>query len=213
MKNFKNSSKRNVLKLFVIAAIGLLFGGVAWTSSAHRNNNSATNIVKIEPNEAVSKAAFLDAAAVFFSPRCANCHPSGNSPTQGDAMLPHAQLVVRGTEGKGKYGMKCNTCHQAENLEGEKMPPGVPNWHMPPDNMKMVFQGLTAKQLCEQLKNPKLNGGRKTIAEAIEHLEKDPLVHWAWSPGNGRTLPPLSYEEFMSKVKEWEENGGACPDK
>ena len=215
MLKTKNLLNKNTFKLFVIGAIFLLFVGIVWSAqnqSIAKNDTFLTE--NFEPNEAKSKAAFLDAYSVFMSPRCANCHPAGDIPTQGDAMLLHAQNVKRGVDGKGKYGMTCTTCHQAENLEGERLPPGVSTgWHMPPANMKMIFQGRTPKQLCQQLKNPLQNGGRKTLKAAIEHLEKDPLVLWAWTGSNGRSLPPLSHEDFMSKVEEWVKNGGACPDK
>lgn len=204
-------TKNNSFKLFIIGAVLLSFAGIAWSN---QNYSLAKNDeFSGESKDSKSKAAFLDAYKVFMSPRCVNCHPAGDVPTQGDAMTLHAQGVTRGKDGKGKYGMKCTTCHQPENLEGEHLPPGVPNgWHMPPANMKMVFQGRTAKQLCEQLKNPQMNGGRKTAKEAIHHLEEDPLVLWAWTGSNGRTKPPLSYEEFMQKMNEWVKNGGSCPE-
>lgn len=212
MRKIEKLTKQNVFKLFVVGAVCLLLAGMVWSSRSIAKTDSSQQTSNPETKEQISKAAFAEAYKVFMSPRCANCHPAGDVPTQGDAMDLHAQGVTRGKDGKGKYGMKCATCHQTENLEGEKMPPGVANWHMPPADMKMVFQGRTARQLCQQLKNPKMNGGRKTLEEAIEHLEKDPLVHWGWSPGNGRTTPPLSYEEFMKNIHEWVENGGACPD-
>jgi len=62
-------------------------------------------------------------------------------------------------------------------------------------------------------KEPSKNGGHKTLAGAMEHVHKrDPLVTWAWDPGNGRTLPPMSFDAFAAKVQEWVDNGGACPD-
>ena len=46
----------------------------------------------------------------------------------------------------------------------------------------------------------------------MDHIQKkDPLVMWAWEPGNGRTLPPMTFEAFAAKVQEWVDNGGACP--
>ena len=122
--------------------------------------------------------------------------------------------VTRGKDGKGVYGQKCTTCHQNENLAGDHMPPGTSkDWHMPPADQKMVFQGLTAGQLCRNFKDPSKNGGHKTLAGAMEHVQKkDPLVTWAWDPGNGRTVPPMSFEAFAAKVQEWVDNGGACPD-
>ncbi|MEZ5427994.1 MAG: hypothetical protein R2747_17110 [Pyrinomonadaceae bacterium] len=215
MRKTENLSNRTGVKLFLIGAMCLLFAGFAWSgkNSPAGDDQAVRAAAEREPNPELAKAAFSEAFKVFASPRCANCHPAGDVPTQGDEMALHAQGVTRGADGKGKYGMKCATCHQSENLEGDHMPPGVSTgWHMPPADMKMVFQGLTAGQLCRQLKDPKMNGGRKTLEEAIEHLEKDPLVHWGWKPGNGRTTPPLSYEEFMKNIHEWVENGGDCPE-
>jgi hypothetical protein len=213
MKQNEKMLKRDVFKLFVIGAACLAFVGLAWSSQSRKPASVESAALTPEKKAEVSKAAFSEAYKVFMSPRCANCHPGGDVPTQNDEMAFHTQGVTRGADGHGKYGMKCTTCHQAENLEGEHMPPGVSiGWHMPPADMKMVFQGRTARQLCEQFKDPKQNGGKKTLAEAMEHLEKDPLVLWGWSPGNGRSVPPLSHEEFMKNIHAWVENGGACPD-
>lgn len=211
MKKTEKILKRDIFKLFVIGAACLFFAGFAWSEQIRRT--IAPESLNTGTKEEISKSAFSEAYKVFMSPRCANCHPAGDIPTQNDEMALHTQGVIRGGDGKGKYGMKCATCHQLENLEGEHLPPGVSKgWHMPPANMKMVFQGRTAKQLCEQFKDPKQNGGKKTLKEAMEHLEKDPLVLWGWSPGNGRTLPPLSHEEFLKNINAWIENGGACPE-
>jgi len=160
--------------------------------------------------EGVAREAFLAAAPVFFHPRCMNCHPSGDRPLQADDSHPHAQNVKRGRDGRGNYALKCSNCHQLANVPGENMPPGAPNWHLPPPTMKMVFQGKTPGGLCRQLKDPKQNGGH-SVAGAIEHLRKDPLVFWGWNPGDGRTLPPLSHAEFVRKMDEWLKNGAACP--
>jgi cytochrome c5 len=159
---------------------------------------------------AAAQAAFNRAWTVFDSPRCRNCHPSGDAPLQGDDGHVHIQDVKRGPDGKGVYGMKCSTCHQAANLPGDNMPPGNPKWSLPPANMKMVIQGETAGQFCRQLKDPAKNGHR-TLAQIIEHVSSDELVGWGWNPGDGRTLPPLSRSEFAAAMKIWVDNGAACP--
>ena len=211
-------SKANYLKLALVGIACFAIAGFAWTGSRFGSpevDSTFVGSLAETENEAVSVAAFNEAAKVFFSARCANCHPAGDIPTQGDAMTPHTQGVTRGKDGKGVYGMKCTTCHQSENLEGDHLPPGVntaDGWHMPPAAHKMPFQGLTAGQLCRNFKDPKMNGGKKTLKEAMHHLEADPLVHWGWTPGNGRTLPPLSYKDFMAKINEWMDNGAACPE-
>jgi hypothetical protein len=159
---------------------------------------------------APAEAAFNRAWPVFASPRCRNCHPSGDAPLQGDDGHVHIQDVKRGADGKGVYGMKCSTCHQAANLPGANMPPGNLKWSLPPANMKMVIQGETAGQFCRQLKDPAKNGHR-TLAQIIDHVSSDDLVGWGWNPGDGRTPPPLSRPEFVAAMKAWVDNGAACP--
>ena len=159
---------------------------------------------------AAAQAAFNRAWTVFNSPRCRNCHPSGDAPLQGEDGHVHIQDVKRGADGKGVYGMKCSTCHQAANLPGANMPPGNPKWSLPPATMKMVIQGETAGQFCRQLKDPAKNGHR-TLAQIIEHVSSDELVGWGWNPGDGRTLPPLDRPEFVAAMKAWVDNGAACP--
>jgi cytochrome c5 len=171
---------------------------------------SAAGESAYKSDAAAAQAAFNRAWTVFDSPRCRNCHPSGDAPLQGDDGHVHVQDVKRGADGKGVYGMKCNTCHQAANLPGANMPPGNPNWHLPPAKMKMVIQGETAGEFCRQLKDPAKNGNR-TLAQIIEHVSSDDLVGWGWNPGAGRTLPLLSRPEFVAAMQAWVDNGGGCP--
>jgi len=218
MKETKVFSLRNSLKLLVVLTACFAVAALAYTNRLDRFERVEASTISAEtvassPDPEKAKAAFSEAVKVFFSARCANCHPAGDIPSQGDQMTPHTQGVTRGTDGKGVYGQKCTTCHQLENLPGEHMPPGASKeWHMPTAAQPMVFQGLTAAQLCQNFKDPKKNGGHKTLREAMDHVQKkDPLVMWGWNPGNGRTLPPMSFEEFSAKIEEWVSNGGDCP--
>ncbi len=164
-----------------------------------------------DADAAVSRAAFLEAYKVFVHPRCMNCHPAGDRPLQGDDGHPHAQNVNRGPSGRGKYALKCANCHQDENLPGENMPPGNPNWHLLPPETPMVFQGRSPAELARQLKNPKQNGG-KTLEQLIHHVAHDSLVLWGWTPGAGRTKPPLTHEEFVRNMRAWVDHGAAIPE-
>ena len=160
---------------------------------------------------AQSAQAFVQAFPVFLHPRCMNCHPAGDVPLQGDDSRPHLQRVRRGRDGLGVYSMKCANCHQTENTPGPHMPPGAPNWHLTPVNMKMVFQGRTAAELCRQLKDPKQNGG-KTVEQIVEHVASDKLVLWGWQPGEGRTPVSMPHAEFARLMQEWGRKGAACPE-
>jgi len=42
----------------------------------------------------------------------------------------------------------------------------------------MLWEGKTKAEICEQMKDPERNGGRRTGEEVIEHTKVDPLVLW-----------------------------------
>src|ERR1700760_658890 len=157
-----------------------------------------------------SVKAFMSVYKVLMSPRCMNCHPSGDAPLQGDDSHIHTMNVKRGVDGKGLYSERCSNCHQSENTAGLHMPPGNPKWGLPPANMRMVFQGRTPHQLALQLLDMKQNGGR-TKVQLIDHIANDDLVGWAWHPGDGRTLPPMSRPAFAAQVRLWIAKGAYAP--
>jgi mono/diheme cytochrome c family protein len=164
-----------------------------------------------DKDDAGARGAFLDVYKVLMHPRCMNCHPSGDVPLQGDDSHLHFQNVKRGVDGKGKYALKCADCHQDTNLPGENMPPGNPTWQLPKKETPLVFQGKGPRELADQLKDPKRNGG-KTLEQLLEHVTSDKLVLWGWEPGDGRSKPPLTHAEFAGKFREWVEKGAASPE-
>jgi hypothetical protein len=174
---------------------------------------AATALVVVaqpEDRVAAGKKGFVEVVKVLQSPRCMNCHPAGDRPLQGDDNHIHAQNISRATLAAG---VPCTTCHQAHNADAigiDHGPPGAPGWNLPPVDMPMVFQGKTATQICEQMKDPKQNNG-KNLAQLLEHASADPIVLWGWAPGKGRTLPPMSHDAFVAAFKAWVDSGGACP--
>lgn len=154
--------------------------------------------------------AFTDVARVLQSPRCKNCHPAGDRPLQGDAGRPHAMNISRASV---DAGLPCTTCHQVRNVDVLGLlrgPPGAPHWGLPPRDMPMVFEGLSVRALCEQLREPARNGG-KSLAELTEHVAHDPLVLWGWKPGGRRTKPPLTHARFVAAFRTWVDSGAECP--
>ncbi len=204
------SFSRDLIKIVVFAGFVIVVGAALLLSRADVVPVEASGDTK--PDSKKAKAAFSEAAKVFFSPRCANCHPAGDAPTQGDGMVTHTMGVTRGADGRGVGELKCAVCHQDINLDGDGMPPGAPDWHMPGAEHRMSFRDITAAQLCRNLKDPLTNGGHQSAKDAIVHVSTDPKVLWAWTPGNGRTLPPLGQAEFLAKMNEWVANGAACPE-
>lgn len=187
---------------FVLALSAMM---LSFTSD--RRVNALSNAKR---DSLASQQAFMQVYNVLMSPRCMNCHPAGDVPLNGDDNHLHPQGVKRGVDGKGLYALKCSNCHQTQNTPGLNMPPGAEDWHLPPSDMKMVFQGKSPHDLAVQLMDTKQNGG-KSPHDLIEHMKTD-LVKWGWKPGAGRTTPPISYTEFFNQFKLWIDKGAVAPE-
>jgi hypothetical protein len=193
----------------------LLLWVVIWILAAclHAFPMSLEGLVVSQPtaqgNEK-SVLAFRAVASVLTSPRCLNCHAPNDGPLQGDDNHPHAMNVKRGSDGKGSPALRCRACHQTENAGFLHGPPGAADWQLPPEKTPMAWKGLSTGKLCRTLKDPAKNGNR-SLQDLIPHTDTS-LVRWAWNPGPGRTVPPLSHDEFVSRLKEWIETGAACPE-
>ena len=197
--------------LFVIGILLLILAG---TMSLSRSTSAAEK-VGAEATASAAPAAsdgalFLKFVSVLRHPRCMNCHSRGDFPRQGDDGHQHTMEVRRGPEGHGVTGEKCSTCHQDHNLAGAHLPPGAPNWGLPPPTTPMIWQGLTDAQLCRSIKDPKQNKNRN-LDQLVEHLTEDKLVAWGWNPGEGRNPVSMPHEEFAAKVKQWRAAGAPCP--
>jgi hypothetical protein len=153
-------------------------------------------------------ALFKPIASVLQSPRCINCHPRGDRPTQGDDRHTHLMNVQRGADGSGMPAMQCSTCHQTHNNETLGIP-GAPGWHLAP--LSMGWVGLSEGELCRTLLDRRKNGGR-SVADLVTHMSGgDALVSYAWNPGGQRTPPPLSVEALKAALDAWAAAGAPCP--
>jgi len=200
-------------------AMGMLTAGVLVYAGGVRNaagepaNRAATlrsveSFAAIADKDARAVALFEEAGKVIQSPRCLNCHPAGERPTQTDRMTPHQPLVVRGEGGMGAAsGLVCTTCHHETNFDAAGVP-GNPKWSLAP--VEMAWQGKSLGQICEQVKDKARNGDRD-LAALVEHMASDDLVGWAWHPGRGRTPAPGTQKAFGDIIKAWADAGAACP--
>lgn len=194
-----------------MAVILSMVGVMAFGLNAVNNHPDVTGEAtqKIKKDSIASVKAFEQVYQVLMSPRCMNCHPSGDIPLQGDDSHLHEMYPKRGHDGKGVFAMKCANCHQPNNTPGLHTPPGNPNWHLPPADMKMVFQGKTAHELAKQLVNPKQNGN-KSMKQLLEHAD-DGLVLSGWNSGEGRSQPPMSHAAFKKAWETWINTGAYAP--
>jgi hypothetical protein len=198
-----------VIAVSAVALAGPAFGADA---STHPGNPIGLKPVSafdhIGDRNRRAIALFQEAGKVIQSPRCMNCHPATERPTQTDKLRPHQPLVVRGEAGMGPPGgLACTTCHHDANFDPAHVP-GNPKWHLAP--AEMAWQGRTLGQICVQIKDPSRNGG-KDMPALVEHMAEDSLVGWAWSPGAGRMPAPGTQKAFGALIKAWAAARASCP--
>lgn len=159
--------------------------------------------ITFSDNKTQSLQDFKVILSVLKSPRCINCHPTGDVPLQGDDQHLHRSGVVRGVDNNGGIIQKCGTCHHQENNAYARVP-GAPKWHLAPRSMGWV--GLTDEQIGEALMNKSKNGGRDAAA-LVKHMGFDSLVMWGWNPGAGRTPVPIPLDQFRIVLNDWLQTG------
>ena len=159
-----------------------------------------------------SVALFTEAGRVLTHPRCTNCHPADGVPRQGLEQRRHVPQVVGGEDGHGAPGLPCVACHQPTNLPTPgaalRSVPGNPKWALAP--AEMAWEGRSLGSICEQLKDPRRNGGR-TLEALQHHMAEDALVAWGWNPGPGRQAAPGSQRAFGELLQAWIDTGAGCP--
>ena len=168
---------------------------------------SAGGLLAADDQKERSIELFKESAKVFRHPRCMNCHPKGDRPTQGDDLHPHVMNIQRGPKNQGAVALQCMACHGTVNNENSGVP-GAPKWALAPKSMG--WQGLNDSELCRAIKDKKKNHGM-SLEQLIEHNAKDPLVGWGWKPGKGRQPVHGTQEEFGKLFAEWVATGAHCP--
>ena len=166
----------------------------------------------IQDKRARSVALFVEAAKVITSPRCMNCHPATRQPTQGDNLHAHQPPMYGGSGDHGVPALPCKSCHGTTNTvtlaSSIATIPGHERWSLAPASM--AWQGKSLPEICLQVKDRARNGGR-SLSKIHEHVATDPLVGWAWHPGEGRVPAPGTQAEFAALIGAWISTGAHCP--
>jgi hypothetical protein len=203
-----------VISLFWCLAAVTNLGGATYAQNRAELRPPSAFAAIPDPQER-SRMLFTEAAKVIMNPRCMNCHPASDRPTQGNDMHPHSPAVTRGADGGGVPGNTCGACHMNRNVPifaGQQTSfqslPGHSRWGLAP--IEMAWEGKSIGDICRQIKDPQRNGGRD-LALLHEHLAHDDLVGWAWNPGPGRDPAPGTQEQLGELVKAWIDSGAACP--
>ena len=102
---------------------GVGFEGVAQTLS------DPSAFASIQDRAVRSRAILGEMARVITSPRCMNCHPAADWPSQGDDMHPHVPFAGRGEGGVGVDGDSNFTLQEGASYQSI---PGHPRWGLAP---------------------------------------------------------------------------------
>src|SRR5688572_7707842 len=105
MKQHSDIKKQYFVPIKTITVLAIIVSVIVFMSFSFQNEpkiiNTRNEIINKDSIESVK--AFMDVYKVLMSPRCMNCHPSGNIPLQGDDSHLHTMLPKRGKDGKGLY--------------------------------------------------------------------------------------------------------------
>lgn len=179
---------------------------------------------KIEPPLAASEVEGLEAwnriYEVASHPRCSNCHvgaserPMWSGPSFGRAR-PHGMNIRAGDSRMGVEHIQCSTCHTTKSEDWENAnttPHAAPRvamaWALAP--VEADWFGRSSIEICTQLRDPDLNGGRDML-DLAAHLDHDLILHWAWNPGGTREPAPYSLQEHIDDILIWGVAGYPCP--
>ena len=197
--------------LALAAPAGLTSPGNADPVSENPTLKKPADFASISNSAERSRIIFGEIGKVLTHPRCMNCHPAGDHPLQGDDHHEHMPPVWRAET--GHFEANCSGCHTGKNVTLREAAtyqsiPGHPRWGFAP--LSMAWEGKSLGEICRQLKDVQLYGGRD-LAGLQEHIAKDDLVAWAWNPGEGRKPAPGSQEAAGKLVQAWIDSGAECP--
>lgn len=190
----------------------VFFTTILLASNFNETSDTNKRIEESSTKQTQNTDNFNTMMEVITHKRCVNCHPSGNTPRQGEDSHLHNFGIVRGETDHGLAGYTCNTCHTEENNDYSGVP-GAPHWAVAPK--QMAWEGKTKIEIANQMMDPKRNGG-KSHEDILKHLTEDKLVLWAWDPGVDaegipREKPPVPKEAFITAVSEWIKAGAVIP--
>lgn len=116
----KTKSSWGILYVTICLLIALLIaacGSVAPSESLSQAELAMSHEAEVSSQSIQSseEEAYDTVISVLISPRCINCHPTGDRPRQRDEQIIHLFNVTRGEQDHGGPVQTCETCHHEEN--------------------------------------------------------------------------------------------------
>jgi hypothetical protein len=163
--------------------------------------------------QTVGTDAWVTIFQAFSHPRCANCHVADGVPmwTGPEYRGGRHGMYVGGFADSqmGAPGQTCDICHGPTNAPVPHGPPGAEYWLLAPANL--AWFGKTSAKVCAQTRDPARNGGY-TAAQLADRMASNPMVLWAWDPGEWREPAPGSISALAEALRAWDAAGTPCPE-
>lgn len=203
------------LGMFAVAAESRRAGSAVSSGDAAGVRSRVANVSRAE-----GLAAWNKIHAVVSHPRCASCHVDDKAVPMwiGDyygGTRPHGMNIQGGESRSGEETLPCATCHRTStkpNLVPRAAPHAGIDWMLAP--AQFVWFGKTSSEICQQMRDPKRNGGRDG-AGLVEHIVHDRdvqgFIAWGFDPGGGRESPPGTLQQHLDDMVKWTSAGMPCP--
>ncbi len=162
----------------------------------------------IKNQRARSVALFQEAGKVIQHPRCVNCHPAGDRPTQTDRMRPHQPLVVRGADGHGRAGNGLHDLPSRDEFRCREVA-GPSRTGISP-RPRWLGRAARSARFARRSRTRSATAARTWRRSFTTWLR----IRWsvgAGRPGQGRTPAPGTQAEFGALIKAWAASGAHCP--
>jgi len=178
----------------------------SWVRPPFRRR-TASNCAALRPSRASSIRRPL-ARALHRScegdqhPRCVNCHPASDRPTQGDDMHPHSPSAARGIDGGGVPGNSCSACHSIATSTFS------PVSRLRSGAFQAIPAGTWRRKRWRGKENPSARSAGKSktrsatagaVSNCCTSIWRTTIwSQWGWSPGSGRDPVPGTQEVLAS---------------
>lgn len=211
-----------VAAAIAMAASGwIAAGNAAEGPGAHHGDEELVVRTMSGVTEEQGLAAWDRIHAVASHPRCVSCHVDVRGipmwlGTYHGKDRPHAMNIRSGPSRIGTETVPCSTCH-ATSTAPNTVPRAAPHagipWQLAP--VEFTWFGKTSSEICRQMRDPALNGGRDgpgLVEHIIHDAHLDGFIKWGFNPGGGRDSAPGTLQEHLDDTVMWTSAGMPCPE-
>ena len=161
-----------------------------------------------------SRALFNEVAKVVTHPRCMNCHPAGEHPTQGNDQHEHMPPTCAARPASASPGVLLGLPHREELHAGRHRRDATRAFRAirAGSSRRSRWRGRASRSARSASSSRTRSAtAARSLALLHEHFAKDDLVAWGWAPGEGREPAPGTQQQLGELAQAWIDTGAECP--